>query len=131
MKVTATLVDHHQVFPSIAYRFDTKGNLQKLANGADILIHEVIDRAWIDQKCGTPAPGSQMDTLKTHMLPSHTANDVVGKVAASSNVTALVLNHIVPGNTPDAHLLVAEDDFPGEIIISEDFMEIGLTRETD
>lgn len=146
VRVTATLVDHHQVFPSIAYRFDTKdgsvvfssdtgpdtkGNLQKLADGADILLHEVIDRAWIDLKFGTPVPGSQMDALKTHMLSSHTANDVVGSVAESCNVTTLVLNHIVPGNTPYAHLLVAENDFPGEVIIGEDFMEIGLTRDTD
>jgi len=146
VRVTATLVDHHQVFPSIAYRFDTKdgsvvfssdtgpdtkGNLQKLANGADILVHEVIDRTWIDMKFGTPVPGSQMDALKTHMLTSHTANDIVGTIAESCNVTTLVLNHIVPGNTPDAHLRVAEKNFSGDVIIGEDLMVIGLTRDTD
>ena len=144
VRVTATLVDHHQVYPSFAYRFDmedgsvvfssdtgpdTKGNLQKLAQGADILVHEVIDRAWIDQKFGTPVPGSQMDALKTHMLNSHTANDVVGSVAESCNVSTLILNHIVPGNTPDAHLRVAEKSFPGDVIIGEDLMEIGLERD--
>jgi len=120
VRVAAFLVDHHPVFPSFAYRFDTadgsevfsgdtdpntNGNLQRLANGADILVHEVIDRAWIDQKFGTPEPGSQMDALKTHMLPSHTAIDAVGSVATDCNVGTLVLNHIVPGNTPTEHLL--------------------------
>ena len=74
VRVAAFLVDHHPVFPSFAYRFDTADgsvvfsgdtcpntnrNLQRLANGADILVHEVIDRAWIDQKFGTPEPGSR------------------------------------------------------------------------
>lgn len=141
VRVTATLVDHHQVYPSFAFRFDTddgsvvfsgdtgpntKGNLQKLAKGADILVHEVIDQAWIDQKFGTPKPGSQMDALKTHMLESHTAIDAVGSVAEDCNVSVLILNHIVPGNTPDAHLIQAKQNFTGELIIGEDLMQIGF-----
>ncbi|MDD1723812.1 MAG: MBL fold metallo-hydrolase [Methanospirillum sp.] len=141
VRVTATLVDHHQVYPSFAYRFDTddgsvvfsgdtgpntSGNLQKLADGADILVHEVIDKAWIEQKFGTPVPGSQMDALKTHMLESHTANDLVGQVATECHVNTLVLNHIVPGNTPDAHLMEAKANFTGDLIIGEDLMRIGL-----
>lgn len=107
VSVWATLVDHHQVFPSFAFRFDTpdgsvvfsgdtgpnttgktnptsqelaNGNLQKLANGADVLVHEVIDRAWIDLKFGKN-PSPPMQALKTHMLTSHTTIDEVGKVA--------------------------------------------------
>ncbi|KAF5046755.1 Ribonuclease BN [anaerobic digester metagenome] len=143
VRVTATLVDHHQVYPSFAYRFDTadgsvvfsgdtgpdtNGNLQKLADGANILVHEVIDRAWIDQKFGTPAPGSQMAALKTHMLESHTAIDAVGSVASACRVDTLVLNHIVPGNTPREHLLQAKHNFSGELIVGEDLMQIGLGR---
>jgi ribonuclease BN (tRNA processing enzyme) len=143
VRVTATLVDHHQVYPSFAYRFDTaegsvvfsgdtgpdtKGNLQKLADGADLLVHEVIDRAWIDQKFGTPEPGSQMDALKTHMMESHTTTDAVGQVATDCNVNTLVLNHIVPGNTPVAHLQEAEKNFSGKVIIGEDLMQIGIGK---
>ena len=143
VRVSAVLVDHHQVYPAFAYRFDTpdgsvvfsgdtgpntSGNLQRLANGADVLVHEVIDRAWIDLKFGTPIPGSQMDALKTHMLESHTANDEVGSVAASCNVDTLVLNHLVPGNTPPAHLLVAKQNFTGEVVIGRDLMQIGIGR---
>jgi hypothetical protein len=61
--VSAVLVDHYQVYPSFAFRFDTedgsvvfsgdtgpdtKGNLQRLAQGADVLVHEVIDEAWAE-----------------------------------------------------------------------------------
>lgn len=144
VRVTAILVDHHQVFPSLAYRFDTadgsvvfsgdtgpdtKGNLQKLADGADILVHEVIDPAWIDLKFGNPKPGSRLDALKTHMLTSHTAIDRVGEVAESCQVKTLVLNHIVPGNTPDGHLREAGGNFSGNLIIGEDLMEIGIGGE--
>lgn len=144
VRVTAILVDHHQVFPSLAYRFDTadgsvvfsgdtgpdtKRNLQKLADGADVLIHEVIDPAWIDLKFGNPQPGSRLDALKTHMLTSHTAIDRVGAVAESCQVKTLVLNHIVPGNTPDSHLRESGGGFSGNLIVGEDLMEIGIGGE--
>ncbi len=143
VRVTATLVDHHQVFPAFAYRFDTadgsvvfsgdtgpdtKGNLQKLSKGADILVHEVIDPAWIDLKFGTPEPGSPMAALKTHMQESHTTPAGAGQVATDCGVRTLVLNHIVPGNTPAAHLQEAKKTFSGTLIIGEDLLEIGIGR---
>lgn len=144
VRVTAILVDHHQVYPSFAYRFDTQdgsvvfsgdtgpdtnGNLQRLADGADILVHEVIDRAWIDKKFGTPEPGSQMESLLTHMLHSHTANDRVGSVAEECNVTTLILNHLVPADIPDDHFEEVISDFSGELIIGEDLIQIGMEME--
>ena len=141
VRVSAILVDHHQVYPSFAYRFDTddgsvvfsgdtgpdtKDNLQKLADGADILVHEVIDRAWIDQKFGIPTPGTPLDALKTHMLQSHTAIDAVGSVARDCRVKTLVLNHIVPANTPTGHLQEAQQNLSGNLIIGEDLMQIGI-----
>jgi len=56
VRVTATLVRHAPVFPAFAFRFDTDGgsvvlsgdtapcpNLIRLAQGADVLVHEVFD----------------------------------------------------------------------------------------
>ncbi|NCC25136.1 MAG: MBL fold metallo-hydrolase [Deltaproteobacteria bacterium] len=135
VQVTATLVDHHQVYPAFAFRFDTddgsivfsgdtgpetNGNLQTLADGADILVHEVIDRVWIDYKFPEPSP------LKTHMLEAHTAIDAVGAVAESCRVKTLVLNHIVPGDTPMPRLLEAGKNFSGRLIVGEDLMQIGI-----
>lgn len=137
--VTATLVDHHQVYPAFAYRFDTRegsvvfsgdtgpdtrGNLEKLADGADILVHEVIDRAWIDERMGDPDQNTPAFALKTHLLTAHTPIDAVGSVASNCSVDTLVLNHIVPGNTPISHLLQAKDNFTGRLIIGQDMMEI-------
>ncbi len=153
VSVKATLVDHRQVYPAFAYRFDTPdgsvvfsgdtgpnttadrnlpkddpalahGNLQELADGADILVHEVIDTAWIDAKF----PKKEMAALKTHMQNAHTQIERVGQVAAYCNVKTLVINHIVPGMAPISHLRQAQQNFPGNLIISEDLMRIGVSK---
>jgi ribonuclease BN (tRNA processing enzyme) len=140
VRVSATLVSHHQVYPSFAFRFDTSdgsvvfsgdtgkntnGNLARLADGADILVHEVIDPAWIDRKFGAN-PQPPMDALKTHMLESHTTIDEVGEVAEACRVKTLVLNHIVPANTPIEHLRRAKTGYSGKLIVGDDLMEIGV-----
>lgn len=151
VSVHATLVDHRQVYPAFAYRFDTPegsvvfsgdtgpnttadrslqagdprlahGNLQALANGADVLVHEVIDSAWINTKFPNP------NELKTHMQTAHTQVERVGQVAEYCNVKTLVLNHIVPGMAPISHLQQAQQNFSGNLIISEDLMQIGVSR---
>ena len=154
VSVKATLVDHRQVYPAFAYRFDTcygssvvfsgdtgpnttadrnlsegdpalaHGNLQVLADGADVLVHEVIDTAWIDVKFA----GDNMVALKTHMQNAHTQIERVGQVAAYCNVKTLVINHIIPGMAPMAHLRQAQQNFPGSLIISEDLMRIGVSK---
>lgn len=143
--VTAILVDHHQVYPAFAYRFDmsdgsvvfsgdtgpdTRGNLEKLSEGADILVYEVIDRAWIDERMGYPDETSPAYALKTHLLTAHTTIDAVGSVATNCSVDTLVLNHIVPGNTPDSHLEQAKANFTGRLIIGKDMMVIGIGKDS-
>lgn len=139
VSVWATLVDHHQVFPSFAYRFDTpdgsvvisgdtgantRGNLQKLAQGADVLVHEVIDEMWIEALAQTGVP----DALIEHLGSVHTKIGEVGAVAEDCGVKTLVLNHIVPGNAPVGHLVKAKDNFSGTLIVGEDLMQIGVGK---
>lgn len=65
VRVTATLVPHGPVYPSLAYRFDTEdgavtfsgdtaksANVVRLARGSDILVHEVIDVDFYAQTSG-------------------------------------------------------------------------------
>lgn len=139
VSVWATLVDHHQVFPSFAYRFDTPdgsvvisgdtgantcGNLKRLAQGADILVHEVIDEAWVVLLAETGVPAALIE----HLNSVHTKISEVGGVAEDCGVRALVLNHIVPGNTPVGHLVKAKQNFSGKLIIGEDLMQIGVGK---
>ena len=62
------------------------------------------------------------------MLTAHTPVEKVGTVARDCNVKTLVLNHIVPGMAPISSLQQAQQNFPGNLIISEDLMQIGVSK---
>ena len=143
VKVSATLVDHYQVYPSFAFRFDTndgsvvisgdtgpdtKGNLQKLAKGTDVLVHEVIDNLWIDTAFKGVKEGDPAWPLYYHAINAHTTIDDVGKVAEQCEAKTLVLSHIGPGNTSLSRLQKARKNFSGKFIIGEDLMEIGVGK---
>jgi ribonuclease BN (tRNA processing enzyme) len=103
---------------------NTCGNLKKLARGADILVHEVIDEVWIDLLAESGVP----DALIEHLNSVHTKIAEVGGVAEDCGVKTLVLNHIVPGNAPVGHLVKAKKNFSGRLIIGNDLMQIGLGK---
>ncbi|OBR53119.1 metal-dependent hydrolase [Paraburkholderia tropica] len=140
VKVTATLVNHFPIWPAFAFRFDTDDgsvvfsgdtspcdNLVRLAHGADILVHEVIDTSWVDALF--PAPlGARETAFRQHLLNSHTSIDDVGKVAEAAGAKTLVLSHIAPGHAPRANLVRAQRNFSGQLIIGEDLMQIGVGR---
>jgi ribonuclease BN (tRNA processing enzyme) len=143
VRVSAILVDHHQVYPSFAFRFDTddgslaisgdtgpntNGNLQKLAKGADVLVHEVIDRYWIEAAYKGVKEGDPLWPLYDHVVTAHTSSKDVGKVAAECGVKKLVLSHIAPGNTPLSRLQAARDNFSGAFVVGEDLMRIGVGK---
>ncbi|WP_225724601.1 MULTISPECIES: MBL fold metallo-hydrolase [unclassified Nocardia] len=95
--VTATLVPHHNVYPSFAFRFELAGggsvtfsgdtvksdNLIELASGTDILVHEAIFEHEDD-----------------YSRASHTSAEDVGAVAAAAGAKHLVLSHYY-GAPPD------------------------------
>jgi len=110
VKVTAALVEHPPVQPAFAYRFDCPDrsivisgdtrpsqNLVKLAQGADILVHEVMHLPSLDQLIATK-PNAK--TLREHLLASHTTTEQVGRIATEAGVKTLVLSHFVPGGYP-------------------------------
>jgi ribonuclease BN (tRNA processing enzyme) len=105
VRVSAVLVPHGPVFPSFAYRFDTargsvvfsgdtrySENVVRIAQGADVLVHEVIDLDLI-RRFGHVTPD-----LMTHLENSHTTTSQVGQVATEAGVGQLVLTHLVPSN---------------------------------
>ncbi|WAZ21513.1 MBL fold metallo-hydrolase [Streptomyces cinnabarinus] len=105
VRVTAVLVEHPPVFPSFAFRFDTAdgsvvfsgdtapcGNVARLARGADVLVHEVMD-------LDTLALGGLRPAQLRHMEISHTDATRVGPLAERAGVGTLVLSHLVPGAT--------------------------------
>jgi ribonuclease BN (tRNA processing enzyme) len=138
VKVTAALVNHPPVVPAFAFRFDTADrsivisgdttpcdNLIELAQGADVLVHEVIHKPSL-AKLVARIPNA--DKLLEHIVASHTTHDDVGKVAKAAGVKTLVLTHIVPCDdtsvTDEIWIEGAKLHFDGKVIVGRDLMEI-------
>ena len=139
VRVTATLANHGPVYANFAFRFDTADgsvvfsgdtgypctNLIQLAQGADILVHEVIDPAFIDVLFPPPLSPST-EALKYHLETAHTSIFDVGKHATAAGVKTLVLNHVVPANTAEARLQMAQQNYAGRLIVGRDLLEIDV-----
>ena len=138
VKVTAALVDHPPVVPAFAFRFDgpdrsivfsgdtnKSDNLVRLAQGADLLVHEAL---WVPAVDRLVARIPNAATLKKHIIDSHTAVEDVGRVAAAAGVKTLVLSHLVPADDPaiteQMWIDAARPYFKGEIVVARDGMEL-------
>jgi ribonuclease BN (tRNA processing enzyme) len=137
VKVTAASNEHPPVVPSFAYRLDTADrsivisgdtnvstNLIRLAQGADVLVHEVMHLPSLDTFYKTDTNAKR---LREHLLASHTTVEDVGRVAAAANVKTLVLSHFVPGDIelPDNEWTAgARAHFKGRVVVGRDLMEI-------
>ena len=142
VKVTAAVVKYPPLELALAYRFDTAGrsgrsivisgdtapseNLVRLAQGADVLVHEVMYLPALEKLIATEPNAVR---LKEHLLASHTTTEQVGKIATAAKVKTLVLSHLVPGGFP----LIVEDKvwleavrpyFAGEIVVGRDLLEV-------
>ncbi len=146
LRVTAILVNHYQLYPAFSFRFDTndgslvisgdtgpdtRGNLQKLAKGADVLVHEVQDEFWIKNSYKDVKKGDPTWPLYYHLITAHTSSADVGKVAESCGVKTVYLTHLSPGNASVPRLQQsAQKNFSGKMIVGEDLMEVGVGKPT-
>jgi ribonuclease BN (tRNA processing enzyme) len=138
VKVTAAFVDHPPVAPALAFRFDCPDRsivisgdtrpskaLVKLAEGADVLVHEVMHLPSLDRLIATE-PNAK--TLREHLLASHTTTEQVGRIATEARVKTLVLSHFVPGGYPFLEDQVWFDavrpTFGGNLVVGRDLLEI-------
>lgn len=133
IRVMATLTKHGAMFPSLAYRFETETasvvfsgdtgpnkNVIELAQGADILVHEAIDRTFALDRYGKPPYTPEQQAFVDFVLSKHTTADLVGGIAQEAGVRKVILSHLVPANAPDEHWWEGRDDFDGEYIVGED-----------
>ena len=135
-------VPHGAAEPSYAYRFDFSSKsivfsgdtsrseaLAEFAKGADILVHEVLNRDGVDAIVRRTYPGNE--SFRKHILESHTSMHEVGEIATKAGVGILVLNHFVPtGSTeldkPEVWIEGVSQTYKGSIIVGEDLQEIPL-----
>ena len=138
VKVTAAVVNHPPIQHAFAYRFDAPDrsivisgdtavskNLIALAQGADVLVHEVL---WLPAVDRIVAKVPNATTLKQHIIDSHTSAEDCGKVAAQAGVKTLVLSHLVPSDDPaitePMWIGAARQHFSGRIVVGKDLMEM-------
>jgi ribonuclease BN (tRNA processing enzyme) len=136
--VRCALAKHPPLYPAFAYRFDAPGRsivfsgdtapsaaVAELAQGADILVHEVMYGPAVDAIAGHDPSAAR---LKAHLLAAHTLVEDAARLAQRAGVKTLVMNHFVPGGLPgvtDAQwLAAARPYFSGEIIVGRDLMVI-------
>jgi ribonuclease BN (tRNA processing enzyme) len=136
--VTAALVDHPPVVPAFAYRFDARDrsiaisgdtapsrNVEKLAAGADVLVHSVMYPPAIDRLVAR-VPNAA--ALKGSILAHQTSAEDAGRVAQLAGVKTLVLSHFVPpddaGITDAMWREAASRHFRGTVIVGRDLLEI-------
>jgi ribonuclease BN (tRNA processing enzyme) len=140
VRVTAILVQHAPVFPAFAYRFDTPSgsavfsgdtgpcdNVVRLAQGADYLVHEVID---LDFVRGRVAKMPNRDNIINHLTESHTSPEDAGRIAARAGVKTLVLSHLVPGDSEiaeDEWEARARTNFGGSVVCGVDLDQFALS----
>jgi ribonuclease Z len=133
LKVTAFTVDHGPIRPAFGYRVDYAGhsvvlsgdtryseNLIHFAQGADVLIHEVIDPEAYRASDLLPN-----DLQKQKVIDHHTTPEQAGTVFSHAKPKLAVYSHIVPF---DASELVAHTrkTYSGPLEVGEDLMSIDI-----
>jgi len=133
LRVTAFAVDHSPVKPAFGYRVDYAGhsvvlsgdtryseNLIRFSQGADILIHEVIDpEAYLaGDRLFSPE-------MKQKVIAHHTNPEQAGSIFNKVKPKLAVYSHIVPFDAPD---LVAHTrkTYHGPLEVGEDLMSIEI-----
>jgi ribonuclease BN (tRNA processing enzyme) len=138
VRVTAALVHHPPVVPAFGYRFDARDrsivisgdtapsdNLIKLAQGADVLVHDALYVPGVDRLV---AKVPNATSLKQSIMSHHTTAEDAGRVAQAAGVKTLVLSHLVPPDDPavtdQMWIDAARVHFQGSVIVGKDLLEI-------
>lgn len=143
LRVTMFAVDHAPVVPAVGYKFEYKGKsvvvsgdtkkttaIVEQARGADLLVHEVVDRATIEGAMPMIERASPRRAAMTRdMMSHHTTTLEAAEIARDAGVKKLALTHLVPTIPPTEQ---AEASFVrgmaaiylGPIVVGRDGMTI-------
>ena len=127
--ITAFLNDHGDVNESFGFVIESEDkkilisgdtgpseNLIRYGKDLDILVHEVYSQAGFDKK--TP------DWQKYHKA-HHTSPKELGEIAQALQPKVLVLSHILFWGSSEADIRnEMKENYPGEIIIAKDLLEV-------
>ena len=136
VKVTAFTVDHGPIKPALGYRIDFAGhsvvlsgdtryseNLIRFAQGADVLVHEVIDPEAFRAQAAFLSP-EEVQKIIAH----HTTPEQAGKVFSQVKPKLSVYSHIVPGDASNL-IPLTRKTYSGPLEVGEDLMSIEIGDE--
>jgi ribonuclease Z len=98
-------------------------NLIRFAQGADVLIHEVIDPEAFRAQATLLSP-EQVQNVIAH----HTTPEQAGKVFSQVKPKLSVYSHIVPGDAPNL-IPLTRKTYSGPLEVGEDLMSIEIGDE--
>jgi ribonuclease Z len=133
IKVTAITVDHGLVKPALGYRVDFAGhsvvlsgdtryseNLIHFAEGADVVVHEVVDPDALRANNPSMSPERAQGIVAHHTMPEQ-----AGTVFARAKPKLAVYSHIVPPNATNL-IPPTRKTYSGPLEVGEDLMAIEI-----
>lgn len=155
VKVTAIENTHFTHFGipmpgfAFAYRFDTPSgsvvftgdsgpseNITKLAEGADVLVSEVLDFKLLTTESSEGvgiAKAPNQEAIRYHMERRHLSPEEVGKMAAKANVKLVILSHVVPGDVSPKYFVefvaAVKKYFSGPVILGQDLFQYSMVKQ--
>lgn len=139
LRVSAFLVDHRPVEPAVGYRIEWRGRVLVIsgdtrpvpatveaARGADVLIHDAYNAAWLREIAGQHP---ELAIQVTNPAKYHTTTLEAAQIAQDAGVRHLVLTHHIPAprRTPDAEAAYTagmDAIYPGPVTVGRDLMRI-------
>ena len=102
--------------------------LTDFAKDADLLVHEAMLKPALEALVERVGAGD--GRLMNHLLTSHTLADQAAKIAATANVGALALHHLIPSDDPDygvrEWLDAVTPHYAGPVHVGTDGLRIAL-----
>ncbi|MEN8720767.1 MAG: MBL fold metallo-hydrolase [Oceanococcaceae bacterium] len=147
LRITAFQVEHPPIEPAVGYRFDYAGrsvvisgdtapsrNLERVAQGADLLIHEALspDVLKVMRAAAVGAGNAQLVQIFDDIPDYHTTPVQAAQSASTAGVRHLLYHHIVPAlpARPLERIFMRDADrhFAGPITLGEDGTAIDMPR---
>ncbi|GAA1469192.1 MBL fold metallo-hydrolase [Microbacterium thalassium] len=138
VRVSAVLVKHAPMAPAFGYRFETEDgvvaisgdtgptdNMIRLARDADLLLHEALDFAWVEEQYEQTRDDSAR-AVRDHHYSAHTSPVDAMRIAEAAGARQLALHHLVPRGAPRDLWLRSGESFPGRFLVPEDLEVISL-----
>ncbi|WP_241243070.1 MBL fold metallo-hydrolase [Paenibacillus whitsoniae] len=142
IRVTAFEVDHKPVDPAIAYKIEYNNksvvisgdtipvaNMVNYSRGADLLVHESYNKAWLDALI---AKFPEQTVGLSNPAKYHSTTLEVAEIARAAGVGHLVLTHHIPApaaidEAEAAYIAGMQDIYTGRITMARDLMAFDLS----